>query len=78
MQEEPANRIERSIQILLLVLILVVLTASILLARYNLRHGRGDSKGATRLAIFVFSAFMVVVGLTRQSRSYARRIWSVD
>jgi serine/threonine-protein kinase len=59
MQEAPAGRLERTIQIFFLVLNLMVLTASILLARYNLRQGRGDSKGAIRLALFVFSAFMV-------------------
>jgi serine/threonine protein kinase/MFS family permease len=59
MKEAPVSKGERIINILLLALFFLVIVASILLARYNLRHGRGDRRGATRLAVFVFSAFML-------------------
>ena len=40
--------------LLLSVILLAVLVASVYLARENLRHGRGDRRGAVRLAIVVF------------------------
>lgn len=59
MQELPVTTLEKIGQIVVLLLFFLVLVASTLLARYNLRHGRGDRRGATRLAFFVFAAFMV-------------------
>jgi hypothetical protein len=40
--------------LLISLLLIAVLSASVYLARENLRRGRGDSRGAVRLAIFVF------------------------
>lgn len=59
MQEAPASMSSRVIQIFIFALFFVVMIAGILLARHNLRQGRGDRKGAMRLAVFVFSAFML-------------------
>ena len=59
MQEALASTGERIIQLLLFALFFAVMIAGVLLARYNLRHGRGDNRGAIRLAVFVFMAFMV-------------------
>jgi serine/threonine protein kinase len=59
MQEAPAKRSDRIVQGSLLTIFFLAMVASILLARYNLRHGRGDRKGAIRLSVFVFSAFML-------------------
>jgi serine/threonine-protein kinase len=42
--------------ILLSVLLIAALVASVYLARENLRRGRGDLRGAVRLAVFVFCA----------------------
>lgn len=39
------------------VVIFSVLLAGLILARYNLKAGRGDIKGASKLAVFIFSAF---------------------
>ena len=36
-----------------------VMVGASLLARYNIRAGRGDRRGAFRLAVFVFSAYML-------------------
>jgi hypothetical protein len=45
--------------ILLVVFLLVIPLAGVLLARRNLRLGRGDRKGAFRLALFVFTLYLV-------------------
>jgi serine/threonine protein kinase len=42
-----------------MVLLLSFLIVGVVLARKNLREGRGDRKGAIRLAIYNFSAFMI-------------------
>ena len=43
-------------QLFRVILILITLTAGVLLARHNLRSGRGDRRGALRLAVFTFVA----------------------
>jgi serine/threonine-protein kinase len=42
--------------LLLLLILIAVLVASVYLSRENLRRGRGDQRGAVRLAVFVFCA----------------------
>ena len=44
------------IDILIAILVFGVLLAGLILARYNLKAGRGDIKGASKLALFIFSA----------------------
>ena len=34
---------------------LAILAGALLMVRYNLRHGRGDRRGATRVAVFIFA-----------------------
>ncbi len=51
---------EKFVQFLIVSLALCVLTAASLLARYNLKRGRGDRKGATRLAAFAAVVFMTI------------------
>ena len=51
----PATR-ERVSLVTLIVLLLLLLVISAMLARRNLRHGRGDRRGASRLAAFAFAA----------------------
>jgi serine/threonine protein kinase len=40
-------------------LFLAILIGAVLLARYNIRQGRGDRRGALRLALFVFAVSML-------------------
>ena len=51
-QTTPGERIQQAI---LLLLIFSLLLIAVLLARYNFRRGRGDRRGAFRLALFVFT-----------------------
>jgi hypothetical protein len=50
---------ERALGILLLSAFFIAVVGGVLLAWKNLRLGRGDRKGAFRLAAFVFAAFML-------------------
>ena len=43
-------------QLFRVILILITLSVGVLLARHNLRSGRGDRRGALRLAVFTFAA----------------------
>jgi len=45
---------ERAANVVLIVLLLVITIGGLLLARQNLRAGRGDRRGAIRMAIYVF------------------------
>ena len=50
---------ERVFLVIFIVLLLSVLVVGAMLARRNLRLGRGDRRGASRLAAFVFAAWAV-------------------
>lgn len=50
---------ERAVSVILSVLLFSVLVGGVMLARRNLRLGRGDRRGAARLAAFVFGAWVV-------------------
>jgi serine/threonine-protein kinase len=50
---------ERAFLVTGIVLLLSMLVAGAILARRNLRLGRGDRRGAARLAVFVFAAWAV-------------------
>ena len=50
---------ERVVLVIFTVLLLSLLVAGAMLARRNLRLGRGDRRGASRLAAFVFAAWAV-------------------
>jgi len=50
---------ERAGEIIAVALLLTLLAGSALLARRNLRLGRGDRRGATRVAYFVFATWAV-------------------
>jgi serine/threonine-protein kinase len=52
---------EQAFAVIGVVLLLSVLVVSAMLARRNLRLGRGDRRGASRLAAFVFAAWGVAV-----------------
>ena len=50
---------ERVVLVIFIVLLLSLLVVGAMLARRNLRLGRGDRRGASRLAAFVFAAWAV-------------------
>jgi serine/threonine-protein kinase len=52
---------ERVFLVILTVLLLASVVAGAMLARRNLHLGRGDRQGASRLAVFVFAAWVVAV-----------------
>ena len=59
MQEFELRKGTKFAIIVVLSLILSFMVVGVLLARKNLRDGRGDRKGALRLAIYIFSALMI-------------------
>jgi len=59
MQPYEPSAGERAGQVLGIVLVLSLLVGSAMLARRNLRLGRSDRRGASRLAAFVFAALTV-------------------
>jgi serine/threonine-protein kinase len=59
MQEFQLRPGQKVIGVFVMVLILSFMIIGVLLARKNLRDGRGDRKGALRLALFTFSALMI-------------------
>jgi serine/threonine-protein kinase len=59
MQPYHATTLEQAGLVIFIVLVLSLLVVGALLARRNLRLGRGDRRGASRLAAFVFAAWTV-------------------
>ena len=59
MQPYHATTLEQAGLVIFIVLVLSLLVVGALLARRNLRLGRGDRRGASRLAAFVFAAWVV-------------------
>jgi hypothetical protein len=59
MQEDQQSTGQRVALTIILCLICGILLGAVLLARYNFRQGRGDRRGALRLALFVFAARML-------------------
>ena len=59
LQEEPqASGRERAASTILITVLLIVVAGAVVLARTNLRMGRGDRGGAFKLALFVFSIML--------------------
>jgi serine/threonine-protein kinase len=60
-QEQPTeSRRDRAVTFILITVVIVALIGSSLLARRNLRLGRGDRRGATRIAFFYLAVKMLV------------------
>jgi hypothetical protein len=59
MQPYRTNAVERAGFVVFIILLVSLLVVGALLARKNLRLGRGDRRGASRLAAFVFAAWAV-------------------
>jgi len=68
--DKPSRQTERAtvgvVGIILAVAFFSLLLAALIVARYNLKVGRGDTKGASKLAVFVFS----VISLARLIDAY--------
>jgi serine/threonine-protein kinase len=64
MQPYPITAQQRVGVTVLLALFLAVLIGAVFLARRNLRLGRGDRRGAFRLAVFVLVILMLAWGIT--------------
>jgi len=54
--EDSATTSEKATNIILTIFIFSILLAALIVARYNLKVGRGDIKGAFKLGMFIFSA----------------------
>jgi hypothetical protein len=59
-------------QVLAIVILLALVVGAILLARYNLAHGRGDLRGASRLAVFV--CVLILIGWAIEA-SHVPTLW---
>jgi eukaryotic-like serine/threonine-protein kinase len=59
MQPSPPKRGERAVQAFFGAVLLCLLVGSVVVARRNLRLGRGDRRGAGRLALFVVAVTML-------------------
>jgi serine/threonine-protein kinase len=62
----------RAGQVLVIVVLLALVVGSILLARYNLARGRGDLRGASRLAVFVCG--LILIGWAIEA-SHVATLW---
>jgi serine/threonine-protein kinase len=63
MQEYQYTAQEKASQAIVLALVLAVLVGAVFLARSNLRLGRGDRRGAFRLAVFVLVILALAWGI---------------
>ena len=60
-QEEPTQAVsDRVLSVILITVYLIAMVGGVLMARRNLRLGRGDRRGAIRLALTYFAIRMVV------------------
>jgi hypothetical protein len=60
-QEEPTQAVsDRVLSVILITVYLIAMVGGVLMARHNLRLGRGDRRGAIRLALAYFAIRMVV------------------
>jgi hypothetical protein len=59
MQEVPRTRTQQILQTTGTIGVMLILFSAVLVARHNLRKGRGDRKAAVRLASIVFCAGMI-------------------
>ena len=72
-QASPApSTATRAGQIMIIGVLLALIAGSILLARFNLAHARGDLRGATRLAVFV--CVLILVGWAIEA-SHVPSLW---
>ena len=60
----PESGRDRALTLILIAVVVTALVGSTLVARRNLRLGRGDRRGATRVALFYFTARMLALLFT--------------
>jgi hypothetical protein len=72
-EQTPESGGTRVLTFLLIAIILVALVGSLMLARRNLRLGRGDRRGATRVAVVYFAAHMLVWVFVEHHNGLPRR-----
>ncbi|HTQ60972.1 MAG TPA: serine/threonine-protein kinase [Candidatus Solibacter sp.] len=60
---ETATRAQYIAASVLLTIFLLISVFGVLVARWNLKHGRGDQRGAIRLGAFVFLTFLIMWAL---------------
>jgi len=68
----PPSAAVRVVQVLLIVFLVALVIGAVVLARYNLVHGRGDTRGAFRLAVGVCA--MILVGWAIEA-SHVPSLW---
>jgi hypothetical protein len=59
-EQTPESGGDRALTFILIAVFLIALVGSVVLARRNLRLGRGDRRGATRVALLYFAVRMLV------------------
>ena len=59
-EEPPQSGAWKALTFIIIAIYLVAFFGSLMLARHNLRLGRGDRRGATRVALFYFAVGMLV------------------
>ncbi|MEA2204051.1 MAG: eukaryotic-like serine/threonine-protein kinase [Blastocatellia bacterium] len=72
-EEPPRSGAAQALVFILITIILIVMVASVVLARRNLRLGRGDRRGATRVAVIYFLVRMLVWLFVEHHNGYAGR-----
>ncbi|HKQ97142.1 MAG TPA: serine/threonine-protein kinase [Candidatus Polarisedimenticolia bacterium] len=68
---------ERAANVIIILLISLALIAGVVMARRNLRHGRGDRRGALRLAVVVLATSFVGTYLRATHRANAIEEWEL-
>jgi len=59
-EQPPQSGGDRALTFILIAIFLIALVGSVVLARRNLQLGRGDRRGATRVALIYFTVLMLV------------------
>jgi serine/threonine-protein kinase len=72
MDEPDSTRSQKFFEVFSAALLIAVVVGALLLARRNLRLGRGDRRGATRLALFMALLWLLNWALTA---SHVPRLW---
>jgi hypothetical protein len=69
---------ERVSEVILMVLLFLMLVGGAMLARRNLRLGRGDRRGASRLAVVVFAAFVMNYSVAHHVPNFSELVLFLD
>jgi predicted Ser/Thr protein kinase len=72
-EQPPRSTAAQALVFILITIVLIVIVGSLVLARRNLRLGRGDRRGATRVAVVYFIVRMLVWLFVEHHNGYAGR-----